>query len=176
MEDGSPDRADDTAEVERLATAPVDDRDRDLLAGIARAAAALDPMPPGLVERATFAVALEELVVEVASITEATRTGGDLAGVRGTEDQAMTMTFTADDMAVTIAVVESARDRRRMDGWITSDTPVTVTLRLGDDTRRRATVHDGRFVFEDVPPGMVQVMVKGTDAEASTVVTPVFEV
>lgn len=179
MEPGSPDRpGDDTPEVRRLAAGPLDDRDRDLLAGIARAAAALDTLPAGLVERATFAVALEELEVEVASIRESTRPDRDVAGVRGTDDPATTMTFTAGEVALTIAVVASGQGRHRMDGWITSEHPVTVTLRLGDDSRRRTTVADGRFVFEDVPAGMVQVLVAGTDDEpaATTVATPVFEV
>lgn len=177
MDDGSRPIDDESPEVERLAAGPLDERDRDLLAGIARAAAAMDPMPPGLVERATFAVALEELEVEVASLQESSWDGRALAGVRGSEDPALTMTFTAAALALTIAVVETRRGHHRMDGWITSDHPVTVTLRLGEDGRRQATVSDGRFVFDDVPAGMVQVLVAGTDDDpgAATVVTPVFE-
>lgn len=162
--------------VERLAHEPFDDVDAGMLADLARAVSAEDPMPPGLVERAIFAVALEEMAVELATIQRETALGQHgLAGVRSVEDHALTMTFTASALTLTIAVVETDRQIHRMDGWVTSDHLVTVRLRLGDEERRQVEVVDGRFVFEDVPSGMVQVIVESQDDDAATVVTPVFE-
>lgn len=182
--DGRPDDAlpgpsgdgDDDPAIERAAGEVLDVADERVLAALARAAIARDPMPPGLVDRARFAVALEELDVEVAAIQQqATDDARGLAGVRGGEDQALTMTFTASSLSLTVAVAPAGRGRHRLDGWVTSDDPVVVTLRLGDEERRRAEVADGRFVFDEVPDGMVQVVVQPEGEDVPAVVTPVFE-
>lgn len=166
----------DDDDVDALAGQPLDDLDADLLATVAEVLTTRDPPPSGLVERATFAVALEELHVEVATLQrEATTSERGLVGVRSTDDATLTMTFTAAAVALTLAVVETSTGRHRMDGWVTSAQPVTVTLRLGERDPERRMVEDGRFVFEAVPSGMVQVLVSSDDDDTATVVTPVFE-
>ncbi len=173
--DPDPDDGEDPA-IAASAAEPMDDHDLVALAALARAVTAADPPPPGLVDRAQFAVALEEVEVEVASIQRNAAGADQLAGVRSVEDQALTMTFTAASLSLTLAVTETARARHRLDGWVTTDGDVVVTLRLGGDAdQRRSDVVDGRFAFDDVPSGMVQVVVATGDEAAPTVVTPVFE-
>ncbi len=156
---------------------PIDDLDERLLAELADVLDRLDPVPAGLVERARFAVALEEVDVEVAQLlqTSADR-AGDLAGIRGaTTDHALTMTFAAHSVTVTIAVTEVARERFRVDGWLTGGADVDVTLRLPGSELHQHVSDDGRFVFDDVPAGMVQLVVARAAGDEPSVVTPVFE-
>lgn len=170
------DRESQAASITALASADLDDVDAALLDTVARAVAAADPMPAGLVERATFAVALDELQAEVAALQVQGLAEHELAGVRSGPDHTLTMTFTASALALTLAVVETDRGRHRIDGWVTSEhDDLAVTLRLGDDDRRRVEVDAGRFAFTDVPSGMVQVLVSASADGTAMVVTPAFE-
>lgn len=156
---------------------PIDDHDERLLAELAQLVDRLDPVPAGLVDRARFAVALEEVEVEVAHLLQTSSDrDGDLAGVRGaTTDRSLTMTFAAASVTVTVAVTEVGRDRFRVDGWLTGGGEVDVTLRLPDTPRRQRVGDDGRFVFDDVPASMVQLVVAAVDGDGPAVVTPVFQ-
>lgn len=153
----------------------LDEVDARLLAGLADVLDGLDPVPTGLVERARFAVALEEVEVEVAHLLETSADVDDLVGVRGAATgRGLTMTFSAETVTLTLAVTEAGRDRFRVDGWLVGDGRAEVRLRLPDGSRSLTVGEDGRFAFEDVPAGMVQVLV-ASPAGHDTVVTPVFE-
>lgn len=155
---------------------PIDARDERHLAALAELVDHVDPVPPGLVERARFAVALEELDVEVASLLDTSAEHpSDLAGVRGTAtDGSLTMTFASEATTVTLAVTGTGREKFRVDGWLTGGGEVDVTLRRPGSSQAEHVGEDGRFVFDDVPAGMVQVIVAAPDGHAA-VVTPVFE-
>jgi hypothetical protein len=84
--------------------------DDELMTQVARLVDELDPMPPGLVERAQFAVAIDDiddLEVEVARWAD-TRT---LAGVRG--GLPGTITFFVGDLTVMVNVTRTGERQRR---------------------------------------------------------------
>lgn len=157
-------------EVERLAAGLLDPRDTTILGTAARLWDALDPVPEGLVERAVFAVALDEVMAEVASIQRLPQR--EPTGVRGM-DTATSMTFTVQSLTVMVTVSEDGAGRRRLDGWITPGSDHPVQLRLPGRTLHETAV-GGRFSFAGVPTGMVQLAVGDTDT-ATSMVTPVFQ-
>lgn len=159
-----------------LANQPLDATDAALLADIARLYEEVDPVPPGLIERLSFALALDELCAEVAKMS---RVPADLAGVRG--DAAVrteTMTFAAESLTAMITVTHVGPDRVRLDGWVAPAQSLQVRLRL--QRGRLETLADaaGRFSFADLPDGFVQLSFHpetGGDDGGSAVVTPSFE-
>lgn len=152
----------------------LDQHDQDVLAWVARLVDELDPVPADLVERATFAVALDELEAEVASLVQQAETGTpELAGVRGAPTEtARTMTFTAESATITITVVAQRHGRWRIDGWLSAAEPMQVRLRLPGETRQGQVEPTGRFAFTDVPSGMVQLAVGPAGGDHALVVTP----
>jgi hypothetical protein len=128
-----------------------------------------DPVPPGLVERIQFAVALENLHVEVARWERADA----LAGVRSTD--VGTVTFTVDDLTVMVTFNPSDSGYR-MDGWLGPGGPHRVEVRVAGHPSTATTAdHGGRFVVDDVPRGTLQIVVQLSNGEgvpSRTVVTP----
>lgn len=159
------------------ADGPLDQHDQDVLARVARLVDELDPMPHDLVERATFAVALDELEAEVASLVQQTEAGTPgLAGVRGAATEtARTMTFTAESATITITVVAQRHGQWRLDGWLSAAEPMQVRLHLPGETRQREVEPTGRFAFTDVPSGLVQLAVGAAGGDHALVVTPAFQ-
>jgi hypothetical protein len=159
---------------------PLDATDAELLDQVARVYEVADPVPPGLLDRLTFTLALDELHAEVAELT---RVPLDAAGVRG-DDSAVrteTLTFAAESLTVMITMTHSAPDRIRLDGWVAPAQSLRVRLRT--QTGRLETLADvaGRFVFADLAAGFVQLSFHpddgddGEDDGSSAVVTPSFE-
>lgn len=153
--------------------APLDDHDAAALRALARAWAERDPLPDSLVPGVTFAVALDEVYAEVAQIQR--QDSHDLAGVRGAPATTATpgMSFSTSDLTMTIMVTPRPKDRIRIDGWVTPDDVGTVGLRLREGTRRQDPEH-GRFWFDDVPRGHVQLLVEDPSG-AVRMVTPAVE-
>jgi hypothetical protein len=154
------------------ADAPMDEVDADILAEVAAAYTVIDPPPPDLDERVTFAMAVHHggLEVEVARLTEDLMVG---SGARAVE-QPRTLTFDAQSLAVMVTVVALPGGRRRIDGWLAPPAPLAVELRAGGgDAVTHAVTADeaGRFVIEGVPPGLAQLTVR-LPAAGRTVVTP----
>ena len=162
---------------------PLDDLDREILAGIAR----LDPPPPDLDDRVMFALALDapstgagpfgrlwslaELDLEVARLTAEEFVG---SGARASE-RTRTITFDADSRTVMITLVERDDDLVRIDGWLAPGAALRVELRSPSPAPSRTVVADetGRFVFDAVPHGLAQLLVHppGSD-NCPRVVTP----
>jgi hypothetical protein len=146
-------------------TDPLDDLDRELLDRIARD----DPPPSDLDERVLFALALTDLDAEVARLAAA-----EPALARAGE-QARTVTFDASSRTVMITIVERADNLVRVDGWLAPGAALTVELRLPEPAAARLVTADetGRFVFDEVPHGLAQLLVHPPGgAETPKVVTP----
>ena len=108
---------------------PRDDRrgqeDTAVLTELNRLVYELDAPPPGLVERIQFAVALENLDVEVARWERAV----SFAGVRGGSPG--TITFTVDNLTLMVNFTSTGA-RHRIDGWLVPAGEHTVEVRVAE--------------------------------------------
>ncbi len=155
------------------AEGPLDDVDDAVLDRLAAAWSHRDPVPDSLVAGVTFAVALDEVYAEVADIQ---REGArPLSGVRGAtaDAEAPGMSFSTNDLTMTIMASPRDRGRLRIDGWLTPPEVAVVGLRLPGETRRLAP-EQGRFWFDDVPHGHVQLFVEDDDGDI-VMITPAVE-
>jgi hypothetical protein len=127
----------------------------------------VDPPPGGLVERVQFAIALEDLDVEVARWERV----DELAGVRGSDQG--TITFTVSDLTVMINLTKIGK-HHRIDGWLVPAGEYGVEVRVAEHGSSSTTADvGGRFVLDDVPCGTTQIVVYiGDVACRRTVVTP----
>lgn len=159
---------------DELANGAIDDVDAELLLRTARMFATLDPVPPGLVDRINFGLTLDALHAEIAELQRS----GELAGVRAeTGSGVQTVTFTSQTLTTMITVTPTSGDRVRIDGWIAPGSGVTVELRGRTESRETAADDDGRFVFDDVPRGLAQFVLRPAgEAHPRPVVTPAIEI
>jgi hypothetical protein len=143
--------------------------DDELMSEVARLVNELDPPPPGLVERAQFAVAidaLDDIDFEVAR-WEDNRT---LAGVRG--GLPGTITFFVGDLTVMVNVTRTG-ERQRIDGWLVPAGAHGVEVRVAEHGSTTTTADEGgRFVLTEVPRGTTQLLVRMNAEQSRTVVTP----
>ncbi len=143
--------------------------DTAVLSELTRLVYELDPPPADLVERVQFAIALEDLDVEVARWERA----GSFAGVRG--GQPGTITFTVDNLTLMVNFTSTGA-RHRIDGWLVPAGEHTVEVRVAEHESSTTTADDGgRFVLSDVPTGTTQIVVHLVNARGErgrTVVTP----
>ena len=155
-----------------------DDVDRAILGQLRNTYVLADPPPAELDERVRFAIALENIDVEVARLQEDLLIG---SGARG-EDRTRTITFDCDSLTIMITIVDVGDDHVRLDGWLAPAARRRVELRVAepsvDGSRARVvtTEDTGRFVFDDVGHGLVQLLVRAVeqtdDEPVPTVVTP----
>jgi hypothetical protein len=141
--------------------------DEALVAELDRMIDEFDGPPPGLVERIQFAIALEDLDVEVARWEHA----DSLAGVRG-GDQG-TITFTVSDLTVMINLTKMGK-LHRIDGWLVPAGQYGVEVRVAEHGTTSTTADEGgRFVLDNVPRGTTQILVHLGDVSCRrTIVTP----
>ncbi len=143
--------------------------DDELMAQVARLVNELDPMPPGLVERTQFAVAIDDvddIDIEVARWAD-NRT---LAGVRG--GLPGTITFFVGDLTVMVNVTRTG-ERQRIDGWLVPAGAHGVEVRVSEHGSSTTTADEGgRFVLTEVPRGTTQLLVRMNADQSRTVVTP----
>jgi len=156
-----------------FAQEPLDAGDQAVLDAIAAGYAAVDPPPPDFDDRIMFALALDDIDAEVARLGAERPVG---SGARAGE-RTRTITFDADSRTVLITAVRLPGDLVRLDGWLAPPTELRIELRLrGAATPRTVTSDDaGRFVFDEVPHGVAQLLVHPPDGSAAPgVVTPSF--
>lgn len=152
-------------------------RDVEVLAGLAELYDVADPVPEGLVERLGFALALDEVMAEVAELT---RMPADTMAVRGEAaavTRAETITFSAEALTAMVAVVRLGHGRVRLDGWLAPGSVMQVRLRSEGDRRSTVSEASGRFSFDGLAEGFVQLSfhpAEPDDADA-VVITPLFE-
>jgi hypothetical protein len=143
--------------------------DDELMTQVARLVNELDPMPPGLVERTQFAVAIDDIDdidLEVARWAD-NRT---LAGVRGSLPG--TITFFVGDLTVMVNVTRTG-ERQRIDGWLVPAGAHGVEVRVAEHGSSTTTADEGgRFVLTEVPRGTTQLLVRMNAEQSRTVVTP----
>jgi hypothetical protein len=141
--------------------------DEILLADIGRLFDELDPVPDDLVQRVQFALALEDLDVEVARWERL----DTLAGVRGSGTG--TITFTVSDLTVMINLTKIGK-QHRIDGWLVPAGQYGVEVRVAEHGTSSTTADEGgRFVLDNVPRGTTQILVHLGDVSCRrTIVTP----
>lgn len=152
---------------------PADDGDERLLGALRQMWQQRDPVPAGLVDRVLFALSLEDVEVELLRLRDEV-----LLGARG-EERVRTVTFTSDTLSVTVTI-DPGRDGVRLDGWISTGPGMQVELRAGPDSTRVRADDEGRFVFESLAPGLVQLAFRVPPGPggrpAREVVTPAVEI
>lgn len=131
----------------------------------------VDPVPAGLIDRMVAAVAADGLNREYALLT---LVEGHLGAVRGDAD-ALTLQFSDGTTSILLHVTATASGRRRIDGWVDTGS-AEIELVQGDRTRATTPEDTGRFVFDEVPPGLSRVRLTTTVADQErTLETPQFE-
>ncbi|AQP44499.1 hypothetical protein [Tessaracoccus flavus] len=152
------------------ADAPLDADDERLLAAVASAQLEHDPVPDGLIDRLMFAVSLEIMEAELATLESR-----DLATVRSIDPVVVdTITFTASTTSFMVSLSESDGGVR-IDGWVTGG-GVEVELRAGALRLSRVSDATGRLTWEHVPHGPVRFLIQPSRPGQRPVVTPTIEV
>jgi hypothetical protein len=153
----------------------LDDADYAILDRLAALQSRLDPPPADLDERIRFVIALDEIDIEVARLSDDLLVG---SGARATE-RTRTITFDADSRTIMVTIVDRPDGLVRLDGWLAPAAALAVELRVAgtpDAAARSQTVTadgTGRFVFDGVPHGLAQLLVRSSDnGAAARVVTP----
>jgi hypothetical protein len=145
---------------------PIDGTDITLLSGMRDLYDTLDPMPADLVDRVQFALALEDLDVEVFRLAGSERMP---AAVRGAEET-RTITFDSDSLTVMFSVSVAGGSTVRLDGWLAPPAAHRVEIRTSAGPIQAFADTDGRFAVEGVPRGLAQVVVHPSGGRP--VVTP----
>jgi hypothetical protein len=140
--------------------------DDDMMAQVARVVDELDPPPPGLVERAQFAIAIDDIDVEPARWAYDRQLAGVRGGVPGT------ITFFVGDLTVMVNVTRTG-ERQRIDGWLVPAGEHGIEVRVADHGSTMTTADEGgRFVLTEVPRGTTQIVVRLNADQPRTVATP----
>jgi hypothetical protein len=168
----------ESASVDALAEGAIDTHDELVLRQIAALYDLADPVPAGLIERLQFGITLDALEAEIAQLQ---RMDPQLAGARSdgaTEIQ--TVTFTSASLTTMITITPAGPERVRIDGWAAPGAGLLIELRIVADKRHTTADADGRFVFDDVPRGLAQFLLRvpaadGTDTQPP-VITPSMEI
>ena len=143
-------------------TSPLDPDDLRLLDELRDLHTALDPMPPELVACAQFAVDLDP-GFDIARLEPTAA----LAGTRG--ESARHITFDCgDELALMVQLQVHDDGHLRIDGWLTPPGG-ELELRTATSTVPVEISSSGRFVVDDVEPGLVQFVVR---TSGRTVATP----
>lgn len=131
----------------------------------------VDPVPAGFIDRMVAAVAADGLNREYALLT---LVEGQLADVRGDAD-ALTLQFSDGSTSILLHVTTTASGRRRVDGWVDA-AAAEIVLSQGERSITTTPAETGRFVFDEVPPGLTRVrLTTDVDGEERTLATPQFE-
>lgn len=113
-----------------------------------------DPVPPGLADRIEFALTLDALETEVATLTQV-----DLApsGSRSGDTEAVrTVTFTSETLDTMVTLTDAPDGTVRVDGWIAPASAMRVEILLEGSRLEVESDDDGRFVCESVPKGLAK--------------------
>lgn len=160
--------------LDELAAGQIEDEDVRILGRVAGLYDVLDPVPSGLVSRIKFGITLDALHAEIAELQRSS----DLVGVRTDEaTEVQTVTFTSASLTTMVTITPVSAERVRIDGWAAPGGGVEVELRTGSESLTTSADPDGRFVFEDVPRGPAQFILRPPSSASSQrpVVTPSIE-
>jgi hypothetical protein len=81
------------------------------------------------------------------------------AGGRGREES-RTVTFDSEHLTIMISITPGGHDLVRLDGWLAPAGRHAVELRTSGGPRTAVADADGRFVIDDVPHGLAQLVVR----------------
>jgi len=114
-----------------------------------------DPVPRELFTRVRFALDLDSVERELARVCADLEVA---AAVRGPE-HARTITFECDSLTIAITISPAGTDRHRVDGWLAPAASLLVELRTADVRLQTTSDDGGRFAFDDVSSGEMQLAV-----------------
>jgi hypothetical protein len=152
---------------------PLDDLDVAILAHVRAVHDELDPPPADLNDRVRFAISLENLDIEVSRLFEDTRMG---AGARAAEP-IRAVTFETDSLTIMVTISPGSNGGLRVEGWLAPAAALQVELRVPNGgghrgrSRHVTAEESGRFVFDDVSPGLAQLTVHRDPGGPGMVVT-----
>jgi hypothetical protein len=150
------------------ADAALDEHDQEVLDALAQLYSRADPVPADLVARAQFAITLDALHAEIAALQ---RWDVDaLAARTEAPSEVETITFSGTTLTTMVTISQIDSDTVRIDGWSAPGGGTHVELRLQTETRTTVADEDGRFVFDSVPHGLAQFLLRPPDG--TPVITP----
>ena len=144
--------------------------DVDLLERLGRLWQEHDPVPAGLAARIEFALTLDALETELATLTQV-----ELAptGSRsGDTETARTVTFSSETLDAMVTLTDAPDGTVRVDGWIAPAAAMRVEVLLDGSTLEVEADEDGRFVLEPVPRGLAKLALHPA---GRTVLSPTIE-
>lgn len=150
----------------------MDQRDLDLLGDLVDIYDSLDPMPAMLPDVVLFALEIGDLEAEVARLVDSEMSLAGASGTRSVE-HAKRVTFSSDNLTVMISVQSQPDHALRLDGWAAPGGRLHAELRTDGPTLTAECDETGRFVFESVPSGAVQLVLHPTDGSDPTIRIPV---
>lgn len=162
----------DLADIDVLAGHRLDAADVTILQRLAALHSSIDPVPDDLVERIQFEISLDSLNAELAELQQLPME--ELAARGAGSDEVTTLTFNTDRLTTMISVTGTGADTVRIDGWLAPGASARIELRQVGGQWETDADSDGRFVFEDVPPGLSRFVVH-LDEQAAPVITPAVE-
>lgn len=156
---------------------PLDARDEEVLADLARVLTSVDPVPEGLADRALFALTLERLRAEVLEL-EQVLTPELVARSHDAEREMVrvsTITFASEPVTVMVNLSQSPAGALCIDGWVAPAGSYRVELYRPGGHVATDSDEDGAFVLLDVPRGAACLALRRSDGTGPTVCTPVIE-
>jgi hypothetical protein len=149
--------------------------DRPLLADLRTMWQECDPEPADLAERVLFALSLEDAEFELLTLQESVGLTGARsakhAEARGTET-ARSVTFGSESLTVMITL-SIQEHQHRIDGWIVPSAALRVELRTSRGPKETTADPTGRFSIDDVPAGLMQLVIHPTEGAVVTLARPV---
>jgi hypothetical protein len=138
----------------------------------------IDPAPADLATRALFRLEVEAVLAADSLEAELMRLEEplSLAGARAAEtasETATSITFSSTSLTVMVTVSPATAHRLRLDGWIAPSAALRMELRTTTGVEQARADEDGRFVFADVPAGLVQLTIHPTEGAAIHLAGPV---
>lgn len=153
---------------DRSADAALDDIDEQILRRMAEMYSEADPVPPDLEVRSQFAITLDALHAEVAELQ---RWGAESLATRAEAPTGVeTITFSSSSLTTMVTVSPAGAGTVRIDGWAAPGAGLPVELRLEGGSEHTVADEDGRFVFENVPRGLAQFVLRPMGGQP--VITP----
>lgn len=144
------------------------DPDDRLMAELAAAVEAGDPVPTAVIDAAKASYTWRTVDAELAELVFDSAFE-ELAGVRGGEETTRQVTFRAPGVEIEVAVLSEGA--RRIIGQLVPPQPAEIELRYGSDARTVQSDHLGRFTFHDVPVGPISLRCTFGDDESQVVQT-----
>jgi len=131
--------------------AEMDSGDYEVIDAIHALCQAADPVPRELYVRVRFALDLDGVERELAKICA----GLDVSAVRGPE-HTRTITFECGRLTIAITITPTGTNRHRVDGWLAPAGCLLVELRSAHLRSQIVSDDCGRFAFNDVGSGEMQ--------------------